>query len=107
MRKLFVPTLLALGFIAAVNAADPSMMQTGSLTTAAVAQQNEGGGGGGGTDFKANVDIDAGTPGRTETTSTTWSVDPLWIALAVGAIVLIAILFAAGSRGGGTTIVKD
>jgi hypothetical protein len=103
MRKFFVPALLAVGVTALVNTADVSFHGS-SLMTAAVAQQT--GGVDRGPDFKANVDIDAGTPSTT-VRETQWTVDPLWIALAVGAVVLIAVLIAAGSRGGGTTIVKD
>ena len=107
MRKFFVPALLAIGVTALVNTADVSF-HGGSLTTAAVAQQNGGGAPAAerGPDFKANVDINTGTPSTT-VHETRWSVDPLWIALAVGAVVLVAVLIAAGSRGGGTTIIKD
>jgi hypothetical protein len=98
MWKLLAPTLLAAGLMAAVNVADVSVFQTGSLTNVALAQQGDA------------PAADAAAPARTvETRETTWFVDPVWIALAVGVIALVAILFALGSRGGTahTTIVKD
>jgi hypothetical protein len=113
MRKRFVPTLLALGLLAAVDSANVSILQTGSTTSIAFAQQNGGGGNDAGAaaadrnDRNAQVDINVGTPNTVEHhETTTWFADPLWIALAVGAVILIAVLFAASSRGGGTTIVK-
>ena len=105
MRKFLVPALLAIGVTALVNTADVSFHGS-SLTTAAVAQQNGGAPAADrAPDFKANVDINTGTPSTT-VHETRWVVDPLWIALAVGAVVLVAVLISAG-RGGGTTIVKD
>ena len=103
MRKFFVPALLAIGVTALVNTADVSF-HGGSLTTAAVAQQNGGAPAADrAPDFK--VDINTATPSTT-VHETRWVVDPLWIGLAVGAVLLVAVLISAG-RGGGTTIVKD
>jgi hypothetical protein len=73
----------------------------------AAAQQNEAAPADRGPDVKANIDVNAGAPGSVETTKTTWFVDPVWIALAVGAVILLAVLFAAGSRGGNTTVIKE
>ena len=116
MRKLFIPALLALGLLAAVDSANVSLLQTGPATSVAFAQQNAGGGNDAGAaaadrnaaDRNTQVDVNVGTPGAVERhETTTWFADPLWIALAVGAVILIAVLFAASSRGSSTTIVKD
>lgn len=107
MRKLIFSTLLAIGVIGAVNAVDVSGLQTGSMVTAAIAQDQAAAPAERDTNVKADVNVNTGTPRTVETRETTLFVDPVWIALAVGAIILIGILFAAGSRGGGTTIVKD
>jgi hypothetical protein len=80
MRKFLVPALLAIGVTALVNTADVSFHGS-SLTTAAVAQQNGGAPAADrAPDFKANVDINTGTPSTT-VHETRWVVDPLWIGL--------------------------
>jgi hypothetical protein len=102
VRRFFLTFIAALGLVATVSHAPPV---TGSLVAPSFAQETAPAER---PELNAETGVDNGAPGTVETRRTTWFVDPLWIGLAVGALILIVVLFAAGSRTAGTTtIVKD
>jgi len=77
------------GTLAPVAAAD-------SGYALAVDQQPGGGG------VQPNVDIDI-----TETGGAQWWADPVWIGVGIVALILLIVIVALATRGGGTTVIKE
>jgi len=64
--------------------------------------QQQPGGGGGGLQGQVDIDITERTVGGGQ-----WWTNPVWIGVGIVALILLIVIVALATRGGGTTIVKE